>query len=144
MADITNISVGGTSYTIKDSGAVRDVSGKANLASPTFTGTPAAPTAAAGTNTTQIATTAFVQTAIGSKAPLASPALTGTPTAPTAAASTNSTQIATTAFVNTEMNRTNAVNAANTSYTTYMARGLSLNSADTNPTVNGTISWTYK
>jgi hypothetical protein len=34
---------------------------KANLASPTFTGTPAAPTAADGTNTTQVATTAFVQ-----------------------------------------------------------------------------------
>lgn len=33
---------------------------KANLASPTFTGTPAAPTAAAGTNTTQVATTAHV------------------------------------------------------------------------------------
>ena len=33
-------------------------------ASPTFTGTPKAPTAAAGTNTTQIATTAFVQSAI--------------------------------------------------------------------------------
>lgn len=32
----------------------------ASLASPTFTGTPAAPTAAANTNTTQIATTAFV------------------------------------------------------------------------------------
>ncbi len=31
------------------------------MASPTFTGTPAAPTAAAGTNTTQIATTAYVQ-----------------------------------------------------------------------------------
>ncbi len=37
---------------------------KANLASPTFTGTPKAPTATAGTNTTQIATTAFVQTAV--------------------------------------------------------------------------------
>lgn len=34
---------------------------KAPLASPTFTGTPAAPTASAGTNTTQIASTAFVQ-----------------------------------------------------------------------------------
>jgi hypothetical protein len=33
---------------------------KAPLASPTFTGTPTAPTAALGTNTTQIATTAFV------------------------------------------------------------------------------------
>lgn len=33
---------------------------KAPLASPTFTGVPAAPTAAGGTNTTQLATTAFV------------------------------------------------------------------------------------
>lgn len=36
----------------------------APLASPAFTGTPTAPTAAASTNTTQIATTAFVQAAI--------------------------------------------------------------------------------
>ena len=34
-----------------------------NLASPTFTGTPAAPTANPGTNTTQIATTAYVDSA---------------------------------------------------------------------------------
>lgn len=39
---------------------------KAPLASPTLTGTPTAPTAAAGTNTTQIATTAFVAAAIAS------------------------------------------------------------------------------
>mgnify|MGYP000063484624 FL=1 len=39
--------------------------GGAPLASPTFTGTPAAPTATAGTNTTQLATTAFVTTAVG-------------------------------------------------------------------------------
>lgn len=37
---------------------------KANTASPTFTGTPVAPTAATGTNTTQIATTAFVNAEI--------------------------------------------------------------------------------
>lgn len=36
---------------------------KAPTASPTFTGTPAAPTAAVGTNTTQLATTAFVTAA---------------------------------------------------------------------------------
>ena len=36
----------------------------AYTASPTFTGTPAAPTAGAGTNTTQLATTAFVTTAV--------------------------------------------------------------------------------
>ena len=37
---------------------------KAATASPTFTGTPKAPTAAAGTNTTQVATCAFVQSAV--------------------------------------------------------------------------------
>lgn len=40
------------------------ISGYATLASPTFTGVPAAPTATAGTNTTQVATTAFVSTAV--------------------------------------------------------------------------------
>lgn len=39
----------------------------AKLASPAFTGTPTAPTAASGTNTTQIATTAFVQDAVSSE-----------------------------------------------------------------------------
>ena len=38
------------------------VNSKADLTSPTFLGTPIAPTASAGTNTTQIATTAFVIT----------------------------------------------------------------------------------
>lgn len=41
---------------------------KANIASPTFTGTPKAPTATAGTNTTQLATTAFVKAAIDNSA----------------------------------------------------------------------------
>jgi hypothetical protein len=40
------------------------VSSKADLNSPTFTGTPAGPTASAGASTTQLATTAFVTTAI--------------------------------------------------------------------------------
>lgn len=43
---------------------VAEVTGAAPLASPTFTGIPAAPTAAQGTNTTQLATTAFVQAAL--------------------------------------------------------------------------------
>lgn len=100
----------------------------AKLASPTLTGTPAAPTAAADTTTTQIATTAFVvgqasdaspamdsSASAGTskkyargdhvhpsdttKAALASPTFTGTPAAPTAAADTDTTQLATTAFV---------------------------------------------
>lgn len=37
---------------------------KADKASPNFTGTPSAPTASYGTNTTQLATTAFVQAAL--------------------------------------------------------------------------------
>lgn len=41
-----------------------DITSKAGTASPTFTGTPAAPTAAQGTNTTQVATTAFVNAEI--------------------------------------------------------------------------------
>jgi len=93
-----------------------------------LSGTPSAPTASIGTNTTQIATTAFVQSAVaGSVAGVASvnsrtgnviinsndvvsalgftpvgtnnTALTGTPTAPTATAGTSTQQIATTAFV---------------------------------------------
>lgn len=96
--------------------------------SPSLTGTPTTTTAAADTNTTQIASTAFVLGQAGaslplvngtaaagtsprysrmdhvhptdtSRAPLASPALTGTPTAPTASPGTNTTQLATTAFV---------------------------------------------
>lgn len=41
------------------------VATKADVASPTFTGTPLAPTASPGTNTTQLATTAFVTAATG-------------------------------------------------------------------------------
>ncbi len=54
--------IGGTLSNQTDLQAALDL--KAALASPTFTGTPAAPTATAGTNTTQIATTAFVAAAI--------------------------------------------------------------------------------
>ncbi len=99
---------------------------KAPKASPALTGTPTAPTAAAGTNTTQIATTAFVKAAIdaipgvdlSAYAKLASPAFTGIPTAPTAAAGTNTTQIATTAFVSTAISGRAQTNHA-TSATTY-------------------------
>jgi hypothetical protein len=66
------------------------VNSKADTNSPALTGTPTAPTATAGTSTTQIATTAFVT---------ASPQFTGTPTAPTASFGTDNTQLATTAFV---------------------------------------------
>ncbi len=53
--------------TLSDQTDLQDaLDAKAPLLSPTLTGTPAAPTAAAATNTTQIATTAFVRTEIAS------------------------------------------------------------------------------
>jgi hypothetical protein len=62
-----NLSVAGTTAL---SGALTGTtgvfSGAISSVSPAFTGVPTAPTAAAGTNTTQIATTAFVQTVIPS------------------------------------------------------------------------------
>ncbi len=54
--------LGGTA----DAPTVPDLALKAPLESPSLTGTPLAPTAAAGTNTTQIATTAFVTAATSS------------------------------------------------------------------------------
>jgi hypothetical protein len=89
------------------------VATKADLNSPTFLGTPVAPTASAGTNDTQIATTAYADTAITNERTatatltnktltspaISSPTITGTPTVPTAAYGTNTTQAASTAFV---------------------------------------------
>lgn len=43
-----------------------------NIQSPTLTGTPTTPTAASGTNTTQVASTAFVQTAVRAMYPVGS------------------------------------------------------------------------
>jgi hypothetical protein len=89
--------------------SVGQVTGAAPLASPPFTGTPTAPTASALTDSTQLATTAYADSAVGVEtaraeaaeallAPKASPTLTGTPAAPTASPLTDSTQLATTAY----------------------------------------------
>jgi hypothetical protein len=81
------------------------ISGFAPLASPTFTGAPLSTTAAVDTNTTQIATTAYV---VGQGyAKLASPTFLGTPSLPTGttgvtqSAGNNTNALATTAFVTT-------------------------------------------
>jgi galactitol-specific phosphotransferase system IIB component len=105
------------------------ISTLATIASPTFTGTPVAPTAPLNTNNRQISTTEYVdrEAAILSAdynskiqslnsaingdiaarlallAPKASPVLTGNPVAPTPAAGNNSATIATTAFVEGEI-----------------------------------------
>jgi microcystin-dependent protein len=89
QADVTNL--------------VTDLAAKAPLASPALTGVPTAPTAAGGTSSTQLATTAFVATADALKANLDSPVFTGNPTAPTPAAGDNDQSIATTAFVKTAL-----------------------------------------
>lgn len=52
--------VKGAEFDTEFNAIVTAVATKADLASPTFTGTPLAPTASVGTNTTQIATTALV------------------------------------------------------------------------------------
>jgi hypothetical protein len=70
--------------------------GGAPLANPAFTGIPTAPTATAGTTSTQLATTAFVATSF---APLVSPGFTGSPTTPTQTGGSNNTLIASTAYV---------------------------------------------
>ena len=78
MATLTGVAKDETSLatftggTISDSRTVKQalqeletaVETKSPTAGPTFTGTPAAPTASTGTNTTQLATTAFVKAAI--------------------------------------------------------------------------------
>lgn len=95
-----------TGRTITD-GAATILANPAPFNNTALTGVPTAPTAAQGTNTTQLATTAFVNAEIAADtanlAPINSPTFTGTPSAPTAAVGTNTTQLATTAFVNAEI-----------------------------------------
>jgi len=75
---LTNKTINGGSNTISAvpqsaiSNLISDLAAKSPLASPTFTGTPAAPTASGGTNTTQIATTAFVNVEVATHAALTS------------------------------------------------------------------------
>ena len=45
--------------------------------------------------------------------------------------------------INTRLNRTTNVNASDTNYGTYMARGEALFSSETTPSVNGCIAWVY-
>lgn len=95
-----SLNMGGFNLTNVASAAIAALTGSPTIDAPTLTGIPVAPTAAGGTNTTQIATTAYVQGELGGFAPINSPNFTGTPTAPTATVGTNTDQLATTAFVN--------------------------------------------
>lgn len=53
-----------TMLAANDASSIRNILNTPNIDSPSLTGTPTAPTAAIGTNTTQLATTAFVKSAI--------------------------------------------------------------------------------
>jgi hypothetical protein len=94
--------------------------GGAPLFSPRFEGSPRACTPDPTSNSSRIATTAFVATAIGgitaTYAPLDSPAFTGVPTAPTAPQGSADGQLATTAFV------TNAVADSTTGVASFNGR----------------------
>jgi hypothetical protein len=113
--------------------------GGALLAGPAFSGVPTAPTAASGVATQQLATCAFVTSAIaalsigvssfnsrtGAVTLTAndvsaagalvnpSPAMTGAPTAPTASPGVSTTQLATTAFVMAALSAANVVSSFN-------------------------------
>ena len=50
---------------------------------------------------------------------------------------------ATTSDIHVALNRTTNVNASDSNYTTYMARGEALFSSETTPSVNGCIAWQY-
>ncbi len=65
--EVVTSAANGSNKLITSGGVYTAITNKANLASPTFTGMPKAPTATTGTNTTQIATTAFVQQEINAK-----------------------------------------------------------------------------
>jgi Major tropism determinant N-terminal domain/Pectate lyase superfamily protein len=100
---------GSTSQNFVDLSTAQSVGGTKTFASPVFTGTPTAPTASALTDNTQLATTAYTDSAVGVEtsraetaegllAPKASPTFTGIPVAPTASSLTSNTQLATTAY----------------------------------------------
>lgn len=64
--------VKGTEIDIEFNSIATAVASKADTTSPVFAGTPTAPTASAGTNTTQLATTAFVTAAFQAMYPVGS------------------------------------------------------------------------
>lgn len=69
--------INGTEINTEFNGIQVAVNTKSNSNSPTFTGTPIAPTAATGTNTTQIATTGYVIAAVAAEALSGNAALQG-------------------------------------------------------------------
>lgn len=126
-----------------------DASGTvALLSSPAFTGTPTAPTATGGTNTTQIATTAFVQSAVSGLSQYWNRS--GTTLSPaTANDNVSITYAGSTAAINltnssgsagNALNITNSGNAPGVSITSNAQFGLNINSNSTGTTYNSANS----
>ena len=122
---------------------------KANLASPTFTGTVTIPTPAANDNTTKAASTAYVQTELGDYAPLASPTFTGTVNAAALTLSGNlqvngtTTTVASSTMTVTDKNIEIAKGAANDAAAD--GAGITVDSGDGDKTwnwVDATDAWT--
>jgi hypothetical protein len=100
-------------------GSVQEITGQKTILSPILTGTPLAPTAAAGTNTTQIATTAFVVSEVSSGI---SSLISSSPT-----------------LLNTLQELAAAINNDPTFFTT-VANGLSEKAPINSPTFTGTVT----
>lgn len=122
-------------------------SGTLSITAPTLTGVPLAPTAVAGTNTTQIATTAFVQTAVaGATIPTYNQVLNAGATATSKTATindggTNSTAVSATSITATTSASSNAMIGASNTITTgvnntvFNATGFTTNINGTNQIV---------
>ena len=121
---------------------------KASLASPALTGIPTAPTAAADTNTTQLATTQFVisqgylktASAIATYAPLANPAFTGNPTATTQTVGNSSTRLATTEFTGTAITNHSGLSSGVHGVGSGNIVGTTLTQTLTNKTIDGGLN----
>ena len=121
-----------TSNTASITNNTADILLRANIASPSFTGTPTAITAPALTNTTQLATTAFVRTAVTSITGLTNTNLSGT-------AGITDANLANITTAGKVSNSATSATATNTSYT-IVARDANGNFSANNITasLNGT------
>lgn len=152
----------GEAVTLEHNGAqwsLTDTAGlKAPIVSPSFTGTPTAPTAAPSTNTTQIATTAFVIAQGSTSTPIqvgtATPGVSLTlaksdhvhpNTAATQTTGTNDSTIATTAFVQNSFSSPQAIGSAtrNSAFVTRLGVGTGSDPGDGNIIATGNVTAYY-
>ena len=110
----------GTEFGTEFTNIATAVNSKADTASPALTGTPTSPTASAGTDTTQIATTAFVKAAVDTSAATKLSLSGGTMTGNVALKTTTMTRVdmsSATAIDQAEGNYFTKTVAANTTFT---------------------------